>query len=68
MSVNSSHSMCEYDPALLCVDAANIPMHSATGTQTKEGMKCAGFKQVDIKYNTYRKRIEILNRKIVAPN
>ena len=31
-------------------------------------MKCAGFKQFDIEYDTYRKRIEILNKKIVASN
>ena len=44
--------MGEYDPALLCAAAANIRMHSASGTQTKEAMKCAWFKQVDIKYDT----------------
>ena len=60
--------MGEYDPALLCVAAANILMHSAPGTQTKEAMKCAGFKKVDIKYDTYRKRIEILKKKMVASN
>ena len=58
--------MGEYDPALLCVAAANILMHSAPGTQTKEAMKCAGFKQVDVEYDTYRKRIERLKKKIVA--
>ena len=52
MSVNRSHSMGEYDPALLCVPADNIRMHSSPGTQTKEGMKCAGFTQVDIEYDT----------------
>ena len=41
-------------------------MHSATGTQTKEAMKCAGFKQVEIKYDTYQKCIERLKKKIVA--
>ena len=41
-------------------------MHSATGTQTKEAMKCAGFKQVDIKYYTYQNRIDRLKKKIVA--
>ena len=29
-------------------------------------MKCAGFKQVDIEYDTYQKRIERLKKKIVA--
>ena len=66
MSVNRSHSMGEYDPNLLCIAPTNILMQSAPGTQTKEAMKCAGFKQVDIKYDTYRKRIEILKKKIVA--
>ena len=66
MSVNSSHSIGEYDPALLCVAAANILMHSAPGTQTKEAMKRAGFKPVDIKYYTYWKRIERMKNKIVA--
>ena len=60
--------MGEYDPALLCVATANILMHSAPGTQTKEAMKCAGFKQVDIEYDTHRKRIERLKKKIVASN
>ena len=27
-------------------------MHSAPGTQTKEAMKCEGFKKFDIKYDT----------------
>ena len=58
--------MGEYDPALLCVYAANILMHSAPGTQTKEIMKCAGFNQVDINYDTYRKRIDKRKRKIVT--
>ena len=48
MCVNRSHSMGEYDPDLLCVAAANILMHSAPGTQTKEGLKREGFNQVDI--------------------
>ena len=52
MSVNRSHPMGEYDPALLCVAAANILMQFAPGTQAKEEMKCEGFKQVDIKYDT----------------
>ena len=64
--MNRSHLMGEYDPNLLCIAATNILMQSAPGTQTKEAMKCAGFKQVDIKYDTYRKRIEILKKKIVA--
>ena len=29
---------------------------------------CAGFKQVDIEYDTYRKRFEILKNKMVASN
>ena len=53
MSVNRIHSLGKYNPALLCVSASNILMHSAPGTQTKEEMKCAWFKQVDIKYDTY---------------
>ena len=53
MSVNRSHSMGEYDPALLCVVASNILMHSAPGTQTNEAMKCAVFKQFDIEYDPY---------------
>ena len=44
--------MGEYDTDLLCVDAFNILMQFDTGTQTKEAMKCAGFKQVDIEYDT----------------
>ena len=48
MGVNRSHSMSEYDYALLCVAAANILMHSAPGAQTKGAMKCAEFKQVEI--------------------
>ena len=66
MGVNRSHSMGEYDPALLCFAAANIMLHLAPGTQTKEAMKCSGFKQVDIEYDTYRKRIERLNKITVA--
>ena len=31
-------------------------------------MKCAGFKQVEIKYDTYQKCIEILKKKIVELN
>ena len=31
-------------------------------------MKCSGFKQVDIKYDTYQNRIERLKKKIVASN
>ena len=58
--------MGEYDPALICVTAANILMHSAPGKQINETMKRAGFKQVDIKYDTYQKLIEILKKKIVA--
>ena len=58
--------MAEYDTDLLCVAAANILMHLASETQTKEAMKCEWFKQVDIKYDTYRKRIEILKKKIVS--
>ena len=68
MSVNRGHAMGEYDPALLCVATANIMMHSAPGTQTKEAMKCEGFKQVGIEYDTYRKRIGRLKKKIVASN
>ena len=68
MSVNLSHPMGEYDPALLCVAASKIMMHSAPRTQTKEAMKCAGFKQVDIEYDTYQKCIEIPKKKIVASN
>ena len=60
--------MVDYDPGLLRVATANILMHLVHGTQTKEVMKCAGFKQVDIKYDTYQKRIEILKKKIVASN
>ena len=60
--------MGEYDPALICVTAANILMHSAPGKQINETMKRAGFKQVDIKYDTYQKLIEILMKKIVALN
>ena len=60
--------MGEYDLSLLCVAASNILMHLDLGKQTKETMKCAGFKKVDIKYDTYRKRIEILKKKIVASN
>ena len=63
MSVNRSHSMVDYDPALLYVAAANILMHSAPGTKTKEAINCEGFKQVDIKYDTYRKRIDTLKKK-----
>ena len=66
MSVNLSNLMGEYDPALRCVYVSNILMHSDTGAQSKEVMKCAGFKQVDIKYDTYRKRIETLKNKIVV--
>ena len=66
MSVNRSHSMGDYGPDLFCVSTDNIMMQSAPGTQTKEAMKCAGFKKVDIKYDTYRKRIEILKKKMVA--
>ena len=58
--------MGENDTNLLCVDAANILMHSAHGTQTRETMKCAGFKKVDIKYDTYQKRIYKLKKKIVT--
>ena len=68
MSVNCSHSMGEYDPALLYVAAANILMQSAPGTKTKEDMKCAGFKQFEIEYDTCQKRIERLKKKIVGPN
>ena len=68
MSVNRSHLIGEYDPALLRVATANVLMHSAPGTQTKDAMKCAGFKQVDIKYDTYRKRIERPKKKIVVSN
>ena len=68
MSVNHSHSMGGYDPTLLCVATEKILMHSAPGTKTKKVMNCAGFKKVDIKYDTYRKRIEILKKKIVASN
>ena len=50
MIVNRSHSMGEYDPALLCFAAANILMHLSPGTQTNKAIKCAGFKQVDIEY------------------
>ena len=53
MSVNRSHPMCEYDPDLLCVAVANILMHLDPGTQTREAMKCAGFKKAYIKYDTY---------------
>ena len=60
--------MGEYDHALPCVAAANIMMHSFPGTQTKEAMKCAGIKQVDIKYDTCIKRIKRLKKKIVASN
>ena len=60
--------MGEYDPALLFGAAANILMHSDPGTHTKETTKCAGFKKVDIKYDTYRKRIERLKKKIVTSN
>ena len=49
--------MCDYDPSLLYVAAANILMHSSPGTKTKEAMKCAGFKQVDIEYDTYKNLI-----------
>ena len=66
MSVNRKHSMGEYDTALICVAAVNMLMHSAPGTQTKEAMKCARFKQVDIKYDTYRRHIERLKKKKVA--
>ena len=45
--------MCKYDTALLCVAIDKILMHSAPGTQTKEAIKCAGLKQVDIEYDTY---------------
>ena len=58
--------MGENYPTLLFVDAANILMHSAPGTQTKEMMKCAGFKQVDINYDTYQKRVDKLKKKIVT--
>ena len=60
--------MCEYDYVLLCVSAANILVYSAPGTKTKEAMKCAGFKQVDIEYDTYWKHIERLKNKIVVSN
>ena len=66
MSVNCSHSMGEYDTDLLCVAAANILMHLDPGIQTKEVIKCAGFKQVDIEYDTCQKRIARLKKKIVA--
>ena len=52
MSVNFSHSMGDYDRALLCVVTSNILMHLDPGTLTKEEKKCAGFKQVDIKHDT----------------
>ena len=68
MSVNSSHLIGGYDPTLLCVAVANILMHLAPGTQTKEAMKCAEFKKIDIKYDTYQKHIERLKKKIVALN
>ena len=68
MGVNCSHSMGEYAPTLLCVATANILMHLGPGTQTKEDMECAGFKQVDIDYYAYQKCIEILEKKIVASN
>ena len=58
--------MGEYDPTLLCVAVANILMHLAPGTQTKEAMKCAEFKKIDIKYDTYQNCIERLKKKIVA--
>ena len=54
--------MGEYDHALPCVAAANILMHSAPGTQTKEAMKCAGFNQVDIEYDAYLLKIENQNK------
>ena len=60
--------MGEYDPDLLCVYAAKILIHSVPGTQTKGSTKCAGFKKVDIKYDAYQKRIDILKKKIVASN
>ena len=68
MSVNHSHTMGEYDPALLFVAADNILMHLSPGTQTKEALKCAGFKQVYIEYDTHRKHIERLKKKRVASN
>ena len=68
MSVNRSHLMGDYDPALLFVAAANILMHSDPGTQIKKAMKCAGFKQVDIEYDTYQNIIDRLKKKIVASN
>ena len=68
MSVNCIHSMGEYDTALLCVTAANILMHSDPGTQTKEAMNCAGFKQVDTKYDTYQKRVDRMKKELVASN
>ena len=57
MSVDRSHSIGEYDTAILYVAAANILMHLDPGIQTKEVIKFAGFKQVDIEYDTYQKRI-----------
>ena len=66
MSVNFSHSMGEYDPTLLCVAIANILIHLAPRTQTNGVMKCEGFKQVDIEYDTCWKCIERPKKKIVA--
>ena len=43
-------------------------MRSVPGTQTKEAMKCEGFKQADTEYDTYRKRIERLKKKIMTLN
>ena len=68
MSSNCSHPMSEYDPALIFVAAASILMHLAPGTQTQEVMKCAEFKQVDIKYDTLKNRIERLKKNILASN
>ena len=56
----------EYDPAVLCAAAVNTLVYSVPGTIMKEVMKCAGFKEVDMASDTYRKRIERLKKKIIT--
>ena len=63
MGLNRIHSMGEYDPDLLFFTLANILMQSAPWKQSKEAMKCAGFKQFYIKYDKYQNCIETLKIK-----
>lgn len=38
------------------------------GTKTKEAMKCTGFNEVDIAFDTYHKHIKRLKKKCMTPH